>query len=80
MHGDGILIPPGAPYQVKILNASMFVQTDFISPEHIDQTMKISFADGKLLDDRLQVKNIVFHACKDALSVLERLPESFGKQ
>ena len=74
MQGDGIFIPPGAPYQVKILNASMFVQTDFISPEHIDLTMKVSCPDYH------QVKNIVFHACKDALSVLEMFPKSFGKQ
>jgi len=72
MLGDGVMIPPGAPYQVKILNASMFVQSEFVSPEHMIYSMKLSFTDVQQFDDRLQVKNVVFHSCKDALSVLEK--------
>ena len=80
MLGDGVMIPPGAPYQVKVLNASMFVQTDFVSPEHMVHSMKLSFSDGQQFDDRLQVKNVVFHSCKDALSVLEKPTESLEEK
>ena len=69
--GDAVIIPAGAPYQVKILNASMYCQSEFVSPEHMKHSMRLSFSDV-LNDDRLQVKNVVFHSCKDALSVLEK--------
>lgn len=80
MLGDGVMIPPGAPYQVKVLNASLFVQNDFVSPEHMVHSMKLSFSDGQQFDDRLQVKNVVFHSCKDALSVLEKPTESLDEK
>ena len=73
--GEGVVIPSGSPYQVKILNSSTFVQTEFVSPEHMKESSKLSFSDV-LNDDRLQVKNVVFHACKDALSVLENPSDS----
>jgi hypothetical protein len=39
------------------------------------QSVRLSFSDVQQFDDRLQVKNIIFHACKDALSVLQK-PET----
>jgi len=67
------IIPAGAPYQVKVLNSSLFCQSEFVSPEQMRQVMRLSFTDiGQQFDDRLQVKNVVFHSCKDALSILER--------
>jgi len=71
MYGDGVLIPAGAPYQIKVLNASLFCQSEFVSPEHIDISVCRSIADIHQFDDRLQIKNLVFHSCKDAISVLE---------
>ena len=71
--GEGVMVPAGAPYQVKVLNSSLFCQSEFVSPEQMRQVMKLSFTDvGQQFDDRLQVKNVVFHSCKDALSILER--------
>ena len=70
--GEGVIVPAGAPYQVKVLNSSLFCQSEFVSPEQMRQVMKLSFTDvGQQFDDRLQVKNVVFHSCKDALSILE---------
>jgi len=77
--GDGVIIPSGAPYQVKIINASVYCQSEFVSPEHMKDSMKLSFSDV-LNDDRLQVKNVVFHACKDALSVLENPKDSLSEK
>ena len=69
--GEGVAIPAGAPFQIRLVQAALMVQTDFVSPEHIRQAMQISHGlDKHQFDDRLQVKNLVFHACKDALSVL----------
>ena len=74
--GEGVIIPTGAPYQVKVLNSSLFCQSEFVSPEQMRQVMRLSFTDiGQQFDDRLQVKNVIFHSCKDALSILER-PET----
>ena len=73
--GDAVIIPSGSPYQVKILNNSLYCQSEFVSPQHMKDSVRLSFSDV-LNDDRLQVKNIIFHACKDALSVLERPSDS----
>ena len=70
MEGEGVSIPAGAPFQVKFLQASLLIQIDSISPEHMDQAMHIRPSDIHRFDDRFQVKNLVFHSCKDALSVL----------
>jgi lysine-specific demethylase 3 len=75
LRGEGLLIPAGAPYQVRLVQASLLVQSDFVSPEHMVQSVRLSFSDVQQFDDRLQVKNIIFHACKDALSVLQK-PEA----
>merc|ERR1712038_2015524 len=72
--GEAVIVPSGSPYQVKILRSSMFCQSEFVSPQHMKDSMRLSFSDV-LNDDRLQVKNVIFHACKDALSVLEN-PDS----
>ena len=68
-------VPAGAPYQVRLVQAALLVQSDFVSPEHMAQSVRLSFSDVQQFDDRLQVKNIIFHACKDALSVLQK-PET----
>lgn len=70
LQGEGVVIPAGAPYQVRILQTALLAQTEFVSAEHMAQAMEISHSDIAQFDDRLQVKNLVFHACKDALSVL----------
>ena len=71
--GEGVIVPTGSPFQVKVLNSSLFCQSEFVSSEQMHQVMKLSFTDvGQQFDDRLQVKNVVFHSCKDALSILER--------
>jgi lysine-specific demethylase 3 len=72
MVGDGVMIPAGAPYQVILVNSALLVQSEFVSPEHMAQSVQLSHADVQQFDDRLQVKNLVFHSCKDALSVLEK--------
>ena len=73
--GEAVIVPSGSPYQVKILNSSMYCQSEFVSPQHMRDSIRLSFSD-LLNDDRLQVKNVIFHACKDALSVLTQPADS----
>ncbi|XP_046674688.1 lysine-specific demethylase 3B-like isoform X2 [Homalodisca vitripennis] len=74
--GDAIFIPAGAPHQVQNLNNCIKVAEDFVSPENISHCFHLMQEFRKLSDvhlnheDKLQVKNIIYHAVKDALSVL----------
>uniref|UniRef100_A0A1B6GKF8 [histone H3]-dimethyl-L-lysine(9) demethylase n=1 Tax=Cuerna arida TaxID=1464854 RepID=A0A1B6GKF8_9HEMI len=74
--GDAIFIPAGAPHQVQNLNNCIKVAEDFVSPENISHCFRLMQEFRELSDvhlnheDKLQVKNIIYHAVKDALSVL----------
>ena len=77
--GEAVIVPSGSPYQVKILNSSLYCQSEFVSPQHMKDSIRLSFSD-LLNDDRLQVKNVIFHACKDALSVLTQPADPSSKE
>ncbi|VVC45948.1 JmjC domain [Cinara cedri] len=74
--GDAILIPAGAPHQVRNLHNCIKVAQDFVSPENLAQCFQLTneFRDLSSShsnhEDKLQIKNIMYHAVKDSLSVL----------
>ncbi|KER22852.1 hypothetical protein T265_09128 [Opisthorchis viverrini] len=74
--GDAIFIPAGAAHQVRNLNSCIKAAVDFVSPEHLPQCFQLIEQFRRLSathqnhEDKLQVKNMLFHAVKDALSVL----------
>ncbi|XP_060084452.1 probable JmjC domain-containing histone demethylation protein 2C isoform X2 [Ylistrum balloti] len=74
--GDAIFIPAGAPHQVRNLHSCIKVAEDFVSPEHLNHCFSLTQEFRLLSDthsnheDKLQVKNIVYHAVKDAIAVL----------
>ncbi len=74
--GDAIFIPAGAPHQVRNLASCIKVAGDFVSPQGIEQCFIISDQFRELSDqhanheDKLQVRNIVFHRMKECLSIL----------
>ncbi|XP_076363416.1 uncharacterized protein LOC143253421 isoform X2 [Tachypleus tridentatus] len=74
--GDAILLPAGSPHQVQNLYSCIKVSADFISPEHLSrcffltQELRNSPETSSYQEDRLQIKNVIYHAVKDALSVL----------
>ncbi|XP_054167428.1 lysine-specific demethylase 3B-like [Oppia nitens] len=74
--GDAIFIPAGAPHQVRNLNSCIKVAGDFVSPENVSHCFNLTQEFRQLSDthtnheDKLQIKNIIYHAVKDALSVL----------
>ncbi|XP_078359061.1 uncharacterized protein LOC144643626 isoform X2 [Oculina patagonica] len=75
--GDSVFIPAGAPHQVRNLYSCVKVAEDFVSPERIDHCFRMTQEFRHLSDkhtnheDKLQVKNIIYHAVKDALDSLK---------
>ncbi|BFZ02439.1 hypothetical protein BsWGS_05478 [Bradybaena similaris] len=74
--GDAIFIPAGAPHQVRNLHSCIKVAEDFVSPEHLNHCFRLTQEFRQLSEthtnheDKLQVKNIIYHAVKDAIAVL----------
>uniref|UniRef100_A0A7R9ILJ1 [histone H3]-dimethyl-L-lysine(9) demethylase n=2 Tax=Timema TaxID=61471 RepID=A0A7R9ILJ1_9NEOP len=74
--GDSVFIPAGAPHQVRNLHNCIKVAEDFVSPENVSHCFHMTQEFRELSDthsnheDKLQIKNIIYHAIKDSLSVL----------
>ncbi|KAH9284951.1 Lysine-specific demethylase 3A-A [Echinococcus granulosus] len=74
--GDAVFIPSGSVHQVRNLANCINVSSDFISPEHILQCLELTEEFRRLPrnhpshEDKLQVKNMIYHAVKDALSTV----------
>ncbi|KAL8562748.1 hypothetical protein ACOMHN_022623 [Nucella lapillus] len=77
--GDAIFIPAGAPHQVRNMHSCIKVAEDFVSPEHINHCFRLTQEFRQLSnthsnhEDKLQVKNIIYHAVKDSIAVLREL-------
>lgn len=85
--GDAVFIPAGAPHQVRNLLNCIKVAEDFVSPENVSECFHLTQEFRALSDthsnheDKLQIKNIIYHAVKDALSVLSNvLDERIAKE
>lgn len=85
--GDAVFIPAGAPHQVRNLLNCIKVAEDFVSPENVSECFHLTHEFRALTDthsnheDKLQIKNIIYHAVKDALSVLSHvLGERIAKE
>ena len=75
--GDAVFIPAGAPHQVRNLQSCIKVASDFVSPENVSQCFNLTQEFRQLSDshinheDKLQIKNIIYHTIKDALTSLQ---------
>lgn len=75
-YGDAVFIPAGAPHQVRNLHNCVKVAEDFVSPENVSHCFHLTQEFRHLSDthtnheDKLQIKNIIYHQMKDALAVL----------
>ncbi|XP_014240695.1 probable JmjC domain-containing histone demethylation protein 2C isoform X3 [Cimex lectularius] len=75
--GDAVFVPAGAPHQVRNLHNCIKVAEDFVSPENVSHCFHLTQEFRDLSDthtnheDKLQIKNIMYHAVKDSLAVLE---------
>ncbi|XP_038599454.1 probable JmjC domain-containing histone demethylation protein 2C isoform X1 [Tachyglossus aculeatus] len=74
--GDAIILPAGALHQVQNFHSCIQVTEDFVSPEHLVQSFHLT-QELRLLkeeinyDDKLQVKNILYHAVKEMVRTLK---------
>jgi lysine-specific demethylase 3 len=74
--GDAILIPAGAPHQVRNVHSCIKVAGEFVSPENIEHSVSLTYEFRKLSnshnnhEDKLQIKNIIYHSVKDAITRL----------
>ncbi|CAG9759983.1 unnamed protein product [Ceutorhynchus assimilis] len=74
--GDAVFIPAGAPHQVRNLNNCIKVAEDFVSPEnvvhcsHLTQQFRELSNSHSNHEDKLQIKNIIYHTVKDAMCAL----------
>uniref|UniRef100_A0A8C5P9R4 Lysine-specific demethylase n=1 Tax=Leptobrachium leishanense TaxID=445787 RepID=A0A8C5P9R4_9ANUR len=83
--GDVVFIPAGAPHQVHNLYSCIKVAEDFVSPEHVKHCFCLTQEFRYLShthtnhEDKLQVKNVIYHAVKDAVAILKVNEASLGK-
>ncbi|MEJ1286645.1 lysine (K)-specific demethylase 3A [Cricetulus griseus] len=83
--GDVVFIPAGAPHQVHNLYSCIKVAEDFVSPEHVKHCFWLTQEFRYLSqthtnhEDKLQVKNVIYHAVKDAVAMLKASEASLGK-
>lgn len=74
--GDAVILPAGAIYQVQNFHSCIQVTQDFVSPEHLvhsfhlTQELRISKEEINF-DDKLQVKNILYHSVKEMVRALK---------
>lgn len=79
--GDAVFVPAGAPHQVRNLHNCIKVAEDFVSPENISHCFHLTQEFRALSDthtnheDKLQIKNIIYHAVKDSLTALDSAKE-----
>ncbi|XP_019850041.1 PREDICTED: uncharacterized protein LOC100639981 [Amphimedon queenslandica] len=75
--GDAIFIPAGAPHQVQNHCSCIKIAEDFVSPEHVNQCVLLTEEFRQLSsyhsnhEDKLQIKNILYHSVKDIVGLLK---------
>lgn len=84
--GDAIFIPAGAAHQVRNLSNSVKIAVDFVSPHNVNKCVKLTNEFRKLYHthsnhpDKLQIKNIIYHSVKDAVSALTTKVQGIANQ
>ncbi|XP_073125655.1 lysine-specific demethylase JMJ27-like isoform X2 [Henckelia pumila] len=80
--GDAVFIPAGCPHQVRNLKSCMKVALDFVSPENVQECVRLT-EEYRLLprnhlakEDKLEVKKIVLHAIGQAVKDFEAFSSS----
>merc|ERR1711953_987632 len=79
--GDTVFIPAGACHQVRNLHNCIKIAEDFVSPEltnnslHLTQEFRHLTEHHTNHEDKLQIKNIIYHSAKTAVAKLNQLME-----
>ncbi|NXB33426.1 HAIR demethylase, partial [Eulacestoma nigropectus] len=69
--GDAVLVPAGAPHQVRSLTGTVHVEQQFLSPESAVRLRDLGTdAAGTTRQLRAQLDGMMFAAVREALGVL----------
>ncbi|CAN4083742.1 unnamed protein product [Withania somnifera] len=77
--GEAVFIPAGCPHQVRNLKSCTKVAADFVSPENIQECLRLTAEFRRLpkghkaREDKLEIKKMVIHAINQVVSDLEQL-------
>ncbi|XP_023742883.1 lysine-specific demethylase JMJ26 isoform X1 [Lactuca sativa] len=77
--GEAVFIPAGCPHQVRNLKSCTKVAVDFVSPENIQECIRLTHEFRKLprghkaKEDKLEIKKMIVHAMQQALTDFEEL-------
>ncbi|KAI3839125.1 hypothetical protein MKW92_034251 [Papaver armeniacum] len=80
--GEAVFIPTGCPHQVRNLKSCTKVAVDFVSPENVQECMRLAEEfrllpqDHSAKEDKLEVKKMTLHAVKKAVDSVEKLSKS----
>jgi lysine-specific demethylase 3 len=80
-HGEAVFIPAGCPHQVRNLKSCIKVALDFVSPENVQECLKLTEEfrllpmDHRAKEDKLEVKKMMLYAAKTAIEQLEILKD-----
>ncbi|XP_060178737.1 lysine-specific demethylase JMJ26-like isoform X1 [Lycium barbarum] len=76
--GEAVFVPAGCPHQVRNLKSCINVTVDFVSPENVNECIRLTEEFRKLPRnhgarvDKLEVKKIIVHAMSQAVDQLEK--------
>ncbi|KAI3495173.1 hypothetical protein L1887_37382 [Cichorium endivia] len=77
--GEAVFIPAGCPHQVRNLKSCTKVAVDFVSPENIQECIRLTNEFRRLprghkaKEDKLEIKKMVLHAMHQSLTDFEEL-------
>ncbi|WVZ59777.1 hypothetical protein U9M48_009876 [Paspalum notatum var. saurae] len=80
--GEAVFIPAGCPHQVRNLKSCIKVAMDFVSPENVDECIKLTGefrrlpSHHKAKEDKLEIKKIALYALIQVINFLD--PPSDG--
>uniref|UniRef100_A0A7N0UJB4 Uncharacterized protein n=1 Tax=Kalanchoe fedtschenkoi TaxID=63787 RepID=A0A7N0UJB4_KALFE len=76
---EAVFIPAGCPHQVRNLKSCTKVAADFVSPENINECLKLTEnfrrlpKNHKAKEDKLEIKKMILHAVNKCIRELEEL-------
>ncbi|KAL8136921.1 hypothetical protein V2J09_002922 [Rumex salicifolius] len=77
--GEAVFIPAGCPHQVRNLKSCTKVAVDFVSPENLNECIRLTEEFRKLpknhrvREDKLEIKKMIIHAVNQGIMDLEEL-------
>ncbi|EXB85447.1 Lysine-specific demethylase 3A [Morus notabilis] len=84
--GDAVFIPAGCPHQVRNLKSCIKVALDFVSPENVDECVRLTEefrtlpSSHRAKEDKLEVKKMALYAMKEVVETLDPKERSKRKR